>query len=99
MAQLPPSRPVTRLVPDLHKAYRELADGIDQVLLEDPQLGREQLRGVLNGKIKLVPDKTRRFLWADYGLGLAVLTEKTSNAEIMVAGARFVRYLLPCRGA
>jgi hypothetical protein len=93
LAQQPVVRPVTRLVPDLRKEFRELAQGIDEVLLHDPERGREKLRSVLDGKIKLQPDKSRRFLIADYGLGLELLLQKTASAEIMVAGARFGRYL------
>jgi hypothetical protein len=49
------------------------------------------LRGILGAgeRIKLLPDKSGRFLWADYSLGLTALLP---NAEIMVAGGRFELY-------
>jgi hypothetical protein len=62
--------------------------GLDQVLMRDAERGREELRGILSDRIRLEPDASGTFLWADYGLGLTALLPKNSNAEIMVAGAR-----------
>jgi hypothetical protein len=77
------------VVPNFLKAYLDMTSGIDKVLLHDPERGREELRGILDGQIKLVPDESRRFLWADYSLGFAALLPKEANAEILVAGAGF----------
>jgi hypothetical protein len=61
------------------------------VLMRDPERGREELRQVLDKRIKLVPDESGKFLWAEYALGVAALIP---SAEIMVAGARLWRCLL-----
>jgi hypothetical protein len=61
-----------------------MAAGLDGVLRYDPKRGREELRGILCERIKLIPDDSRTFLWADYALGLTALV---ANAEILVAGA------------
>jgi hypothetical protein len=42
-------------------------------LTRDPERGREELRGILGEKIKLRPDKSGSFLWAEYSLGLSAL--------------------------
>jgi hypothetical protein len=75
------------VLPDVRgKFARMVADLEQRVLLRDPERGREELRGILEDKIRLVPDKSGEFLWADYALGLRALLP---NAEIMVAGARY----------
>jgi len=43
----------------------------------------ERVRGILGERMKLQPDESGRFLWAEYSLGLTALLP---NAEIMVAG-------------
>jgi hypothetical protein len=55
---------------------------------------REELRGILGEKIKLRPDKSGSFFWAEYSLGLSVLLPRQSNADIVVAGGRFVNFRL-----
>jgi hypothetical protein len=62
---------------------------LDQILAQDPERARESLRGILGDRIKLQPDESGRFLWAEYSLGLSALV---SNAEIMVAGAGFANF-------
>ena len=79
----------TFIVPNIRRAFAELSAGIDQVLLHDPERGRQELRGILGDRIKLIPDESRTFLIADYSLGLAALQLPNANAEIMVAGAGF----------
>jgi len=81
------------LLPNIREAYLQMVDGIDQVLTYDSERGREELRGILVDRIKLIPDESGRFLWADYALGLAALLPKNTDAEIMVAGARYGRGL------
>ena len=61
--------------------------------MRDAERGREDLRGILSDRIKLEPDASGTFLWADYGLGLRALLPKNSNAEIMVARARYAQLL------
>lgn len=81
--------PPTIVIPNVRKRFLGMRDRLDSVLMRDAE-GREELRGILaeGEKIKLLPDKSGRFLWADYALGLAALLPPDANAEIMVAGAR-----------
>jgi hypothetical protein len=51
--------------------------------------GRDEVRGILGKRIKLQPDESGRFLWAEYLLELAPLPPIGSNANLMVAGARY----------
>jgi site-specific DNA recombinase len=77
-------------VPNVRESFARMVGALDQILLRDPERGREELRGILGGeKIKCIPDASRKFLWADYSLGLQALVP---NAEIMVAGARFSNF-------
>ena len=64
-----------------------MVKGLEQVLMRDPERGREELRGILSDRIKLQPDASGDFLWAEYALGLTALLPKNPNAEILVAGA------------
>lgn len=74
-------------VPDVRGRFLELVKNLDQVLMRDPERGRDELRGILGGKVMMVPDESGGFLWADYSLGLTALLPKQGSAEIMVAGA------------
>jgi hypothetical protein len=77
-------------VPDIRGRYPEIIARLDQVLMQDAVRGREQLRGILGDRIKMQPDPSGRFLWAEYSLGLAALLPPGhASAEIMVAGAGF----------
>jgi len=53
-------------------------------------------RGILGERIKLQPDESGRFLWAEYSLGLTALLP---NAEIMVAGPACGVVCCGCHGA
>jgi hypothetical protein len=79
--------PPALVVPNVGKHYLGMLDRLDAVLLRDPERGREELRGILGEKIKLQPDESGRFVWAEYSLGLTALLP---NAEIMVAGACYL---------
>jgi hypothetical protein len=80
-------RIAAQLVPDVRGRYLVMVNGFDQVLMQDPERAREELRGILSDRIKLRPDASGGFLWAEYALGMTALLPKNSNAEIMVAGA------------
>jgi len=81
-------------MPNVREHYLKVADRLTDVLLDDPQRGRETLREVLGERIRLKPDESGQFLWADYSLGISALLP---IAEIMVAGARCpVNRLGPC---
>jgi hypothetical protein len=82
----PVKRAPSILVPNVRLRFAEMITDLEQILLRDPERGREVLRGILGEKIKLQPDKSGEFLWAEYSLGMSALIP---NAEIMVAGAGF----------
>jgi hypothetical protein len=67
---------------------------LDRVLIQDPERGREELRGILGDKIRLKPDESDgRFLWADYSLGfIPLMPSNLANADLMVAGAGFANF-------
>jgi len=67
-----------------------MVDRLGDVLMRDPERGRESLREVLDGeRIKLKPDESRSFPVAEYALGVRALLP----ADTVVAGAGFVTYL------
>jgi hypothetical protein len=78
-----------QVVPNVRGRFIAMVHGLAEILMRDPERGREELRGILGEKIKLRPDKSGRFLWAEYSLGLSALLPKQSNADIVVAGAGF----------
>src|SRR6185437_14897255 len=89
LARLQPAAQPKRtamLLPDLRQRVTGMVERLDEVLQADAERGREQLRGILGDRIRLRPDESGRFLWADYSLGLSALT---ANADLMVAGAGF----------
>ena len=82
-------RPAPTL-PDIRGWFLKIGSALEGILMRDPERGREELRGILGPeKIRMVPDESGRFLWADYALGLAALLPKDANADLMVAGAGF----------
>jgi hypothetical protein len=84
------TNPVERIAPEIRRRYAAMLTRLDQVLMADPECGREELRGTLGERITLQPDKSGSFLWAEYSLGVApLLPNAGASAEIMVAGARF----------
>jgi DNA invertase Pin-like site-specific DNA recombinase len=86
--------PPALIVPNVRRRFLEMVNGLDQVLMLDPERGRETLRGILDDKIRLRPDTSGRFLWAEYSLGMSALLPRQTNADIVVAGARYVNYRL-----
>ena len=82
------------MVPNLRGRIDGWLDRLDDVLTHDIERGRAELRTIFSERIKLSPDESRKFLWADYSLGLVPLLPAGSNAEIMVAGACY-GYRLP----
>jgi hypothetical protein len=73
----------TPLMPNVRRYCEKVADRLTDDLLQDPEQGRETLREVLGERIKLKPDESGQFLWAEYPLGIAALLP---SAKIMVAG-------------
>ena len=81
------TEPPTLLVPNVKARYLAKIDRLKDVLLKDPERGREELREVLDDeRIRLKPDESGKFLWADYFLGLQAPLQ---NADTVVAGAGF----------
>jgi hypothetical protein len=77
---------VRPLIPNVREHYLKVADRLSDLALHDPERGRETLREVLGERIKLKPDTSGQFLWAEYSLGIEALLP---SAKIMVAGAGF----------
>jgi hypothetical protein len=48
--------PASLVVPNVRKRFLEMLDRLGDVLLRDPERGREELRQVLEERIRLVPD-------------------------------------------
>ncbi|MDE2137930.1 MAG: zinc ribbon domain-containing protein [Gammaproteobacteria bacterium] len=89
LRQAPQRAAPTLLLPDVRARFLEMGKALDQILMRDPERGREELRGILGDKIRMRPDLSGRFLWADYSLGLVALLPKQGNADTVVAGAGF----------
>ena len=78
--------PASIMVPDVRKRFLGMVGRLEDVLMRDPERGRESLREVLEGeRIKLKPDESRSFLVAEYALGIRALLP----ADTVVAGAGF----------
>lgn len=76
--------PTALVVPDVRKRFLGMLDRLGDVLIRDPDRGREELRQVLEERIRLKPDESGKFLWAEYSLGLKALLP---HADTVVAGA------------
>jgi hypothetical protein len=50
-------------VPDVRKRFLGMLDRLGDVLLRDPERGREELRQILEARIRLKPDESGKFLW------------------------------------
>ncbi len=61
--QQPVKRPAL-LVPDVRGRFRVMVKTLDQMLVQIPEQGRDELRGILGERIKLQPDEFGRLLWA-----------------------------------
>jgi hypothetical protein len=44
---------------------------------------------ILGDEIKLRPDASGRYLWAEYSLGMSTLLPRQTNADIVAAGAYY----------
>ena len=78
------------VVANVRKRYLGMVDTLEAILLLDADRGRAELRSIIADRIKLIPDESRRYLWAEYSLGIVpLLTGASASADLMVAGARF----------
>jgi site-specific DNA recombinase len=81
------AEPPTLMVPNVKARYLAKIGRLEDVLLKEPERGREELREVLDDeRIRLKPDESGKFLWAEYSLGLQALLP---HADTVVAGAGF----------
>jgi hypothetical protein len=80
--------PVTIVAPDVPNRFLVMVNRLNEVLTADPEQGRAALRDVLGERITLQPDKSGKYLWAEYSLGIApLLQDAGASADLMVAGA------------
>jgi site-specific DNA recombinase len=78
------------IVPRIAERCRGLVGRLEEALAKDPERGRIALRDIVGDEIKLAPDESGRFLWAEFGLESLSLVAKAANSSInLVAGARY----------
>jgi hypothetical protein len=77
----------TVLVPNVRGRFLAMMEQLADGLVRNPERGREELRGILG--IRLRPDESGPFLWAEYSLGMTASLPKQENADIVVAGTRY----------
>ena len=67
------------MIPDVLERFLGMVDRLENVLMSDPERGRESVREVLDGeRIQLKPDESRSFLVAEYALGIRALLPSPS---------------------
>ncbi|MBS0379000.1 MAG: hypothetical protein JSS29_10985 [Proteobacteria bacterium] len=81
------ARPAVAGPVDVRAGFLALVRKLDQILVRDPEQGREELRKVLEGKVRLRLGTAGRYLWADYALRSEALLPRQTSADIVVAGA------------
>ena len=79
VAPKPVKRPAL-IVPDIRDRIDGVLDRLEGVLHQDPERGRGRLLSMLGERIKLQPDESGKFLWAEHSLGLAPLLPVGNNA-------------------
>jgi hypothetical protein len=73
--------PAALIVADVRKRFLGMLDRPDNVLLRDPERGREELRQVLEKRIRLIPDESGKFLWADCTRNQGAVAECGNNGS------------------
>jgi site-specific DNA recombinase len=84
----PPAR-VGRIAPRIAEHFLALVERLEQPLGRDPERSRIALTQAIGPKITLLPDVSRKYLWAEYGLETVPLMAVAAGSELMVAGAGF----------
>jgi hypothetical protein len=75
------------IVPRIAERCRALVCRLEEALRKDPELSRVALRGIVGDEIKLEPDESGRFLWAEFGLeSVSLLAQAANSSILMVAG-------------
>jgi hypothetical protein len=75
-----------RVAPKVAERYRKLVAEPEAALGREPEHSRPALQAI-GERITLTPDKSGKFLWAEYGLETAPVLVALGVPEIMVAGA------------
>lgn len=93
LAKLQVARPVSvaRIAPRVTERVKELVGRLEAAGSLDRDKARAALREIL-GEVRLIPDPSGRFLWAEYGLEINALTAMAVGSDLMVAGAGFANY-------
>jgi len=76
------------IAPNVRGRFLEMVKGLDKVLMRDPERGREELRGIISEKIRLHPDMSGRFLWAEYSLGIKRFAAEAVKCGYCGSGGR-----------
>jgi hypothetical protein len=77
------------IAPRVAERCRVLVDRLEETLGKDPERSRVALREIVGDEIKLQPDESGRFLWAEYGLESLSLLAQANSSILMVAGVGF----------
>ena len=82
--------------PKAGERFSALVNRLADELGRDPERARPALTDAIGARITLTPDKSGKFLWAEYGLEGAPFRAALGVPEIMVAGACTVNFLRRC---
>jgi hypothetical protein len=78
------------ILPRVAERCRALVGRLEEALTKDPERSRIALRDIVGDEIKLEPDESGKFLWAEFGLESLSLVAKAAGSSInLVAGAGF----------
>ena len=69
--------------------YRALLGELQKSLTAGVERSRAALQDVIGQSVKLEPDDSGKFLWAEVGIKTTPMLSRASGSEIMVAGAGF----------
>jgi site-specific DNA recombinase len=75
-----------RIIPHLAERALAIVARLEEPLGHDPERARTALMEAIGPKIMLLPDESRKYLWADYGLESVPLVAAAVGSELMVAG-------------
>jgi hypothetical protein len=78
---------VASRAPKVRARYLEIVTRLEDHLRRDPEHSRPALVQAIGDRVTLTPDKSGKFLWAEYGLETAPMLVALGVPEIMVAGA------------
>jgi hypothetical protein len=76
-----------RIMPRVAKMFLALVEQLEENLKRDPERAMAALTSIFGERVKLEPDESGRFLWADYGLEALQIMAGAVGSDLMVAGA------------